>query len=102
MYARPLRPTPGVPPELDEAPSRAPVAPPRPATGVVRTVLDTVRQTLHDLMDEDERVVVLGEDVGIMGGVFRATDGLLGKYGAARVIDTPLAESSIVGIAIGL
>jgi len=102
VYARPLRRTPGVPPELDEAPSRPPLAPPRPATGVVRTVLDTVRQTLHDLMGEDERVVVLGEDVGVLGGVFRATDGLHAAFGAKRVIDTPLAESSIVGIGIGL
>ena len=102
VYARPLRRTPGVPPELDEAPARPPAAPPRPATGVVRTVLDTVRQTLHDLMDEDERVVVLGEDVGVLGGVFRATDGLYAAFGPKRVIDTPLAESSIVGIGIGL
>ncbi|MEA2717005.1 MAG: 2-oxoisovalerate dehydrogenase component, partial [Actinomycetota bacterium] len=102
VYARPLRRSPGVPPELDEAPARPPMAPPRPATGVVRTVLDTVRQTLHDLMDEDERVVVLGEDVGVLGGVFRATDGLYAAFGARRVIDTPLAESSIVGIGVGL
>ncbi len=102
VYARPLRPTPGVPPELDEAPRRGPLAPLRPATGVVRTVLDTVRQTLHDVMDEDERVIVLGEDVGVLGGVFRATDGLYAAYGPSRVIDTPLAESSIVGIGIGL
>ncbi len=73
-----------------------------PAGGVERTVLDAVRHTLHDLMAEDERVVVLGEDVGLMGGVFRATKGLQDAFGEARVIDTPLAESSIVGIAIGL
>ncbi|MEA2685790.1 MAG: 2-oxoisovalerate dehydrogenase component beta subunit, partial [Actinomycetota bacterium] len=102
VYSRPLRPSPGVPPELDEAPSRTPTAPLRPATGVVRTVLDTVRQTLHDLMDEDERVLLLGEDVGVLGGVFRASDGLYAAYGGKRVIDTPLAESSIVGIGIGL
>ena len=102
VYAKPLRPTPGVPPEFDQAPTRGPVAPLRPATGVVRTVVDTVRQTLHDAMDEDERVVVLGEDVGRLGGVFRATDGLHAAFGPQRVIDTPLAESSIVGIGIGL
>ncbi len=102
VYSRPLRPTPGVPVALDEAPARGPAPPLRPATGVVRTVLDTVRQTLHDLMDEDERVVVLGEDVGVLGGVFRATDGLYSAFGPSRVIDTPLAESSIVGIGIGL
>ncbi len=102
VYARPIRPTPGVPAALDEAPAQPPVAPPRPATGVVRTVLDTVRQTLHDLMATDDRVVVLGEDVGKLGGVFRATDGLHATYGSGRVLDTPLAESSIVGIGVGL
>jgi 2-oxoisovalerate dehydrogenase E1 component beta subunit len=49
----------------------------------------------------DERVIVLGEDVGLHGGVFRATDGLQKKYGEARVIDTPLAELVIAGVAIG-
>src|SRR5205085_3237531 len=89
-HAKPLRPTPGVPRELDEAPARGPVAPLRPATGVVRTVLDTVRQTLHDVIDEDERVVVLGADVGLLGGVSRATDGLYAAFGPQRVIDSPL------------
>ena len=102
VYARPLRRTPGVPPELDEGPERPAAAPPRPAGGVERTVLDTVRQTLHDLMAEDERVVVMGEDVGVLGGVFRATDGIYAAFGPKRVIDTPLAESSIVGIGVGL
>lgn len=101
VWARPVRPIPRVPAEIQQHVVERP-AMPRPETGVERSVLDTVRQTLDDLMAEDERVCVLGEDVGIMGGVFRATDGLLNKYGAARVIDTPLAESSIVGIGIGL
>jgi 2-oxoisovalerate dehydrogenase E1 component len=74
----------------------------RPAGGVERTVLDSVRQTIHDVMAEDERVVLLGEDVGVMGGVFRASRGLQDAYGEDRVIDTPLAESSIVGIGVGL
>src|SRR3982074_470050 len=52
-------------------------------------------------MDRDERVWVLGEDVGKKGGVFLATEGLYGKFGEARVLDTPLAESAIVGVAIG-
>ncbi len=51
---------------------------------------------------EDERVVVLGEDVGTLGGVFRVTDGLVEEFGPRRVFDTPLAESGIVGAAIGL
>jgi len=96
VYARPLRPRPADGPTLPEAPAA-------PASGgVERTVLDAVRQTLHDLMAEDERVVVLGEDVGVMGGVFRATKGLQQAFGESRVIDTPLAESSIVGIGVGL
>jgi 2-oxoisovalerate dehydrogenase E1 component beta subunit len=75
---------------------------PQPSDGTKRNGLDAVRMTLHGLMAEDERVVVLGEDVGLLGGVFRATDGLQRAFGPRRVIDTPLAESSIVGIAIGL
>lgn len=101
VWARPLRPIPRVPAEVVQHVEVRP-RPAHPGTGTERSVLDTVRQTLDDLMAADERVVVLGEDVGIMGGVFRATDGLLDRYGPARVIDTPLAESSIVGIAIGL
>jgi pyruvate dehydrogenase E1 component beta subunit len=66
------------------------------------TVVEAVNHALALEMDRDERVVVFGEDVGISGGVFRATDGLYGKYGAARVIDTPLAEGVIAGAAIGL
>jgi 2-oxoisovalerate dehydrogenase E1 component len=101
VYARPLRPIPRAPasatPDL-----RTPVAPAPPTEGVERNVLETVRHTLHQLMGADERVVVLGEDVGLLGGVFRATEGLQPEYGRRRVIDTPLAESSIVGIAIGM
>ncbi|MDP1807196.1 MAG: alpha-ketoacid dehydrogenase subunit beta, partial [Acidimicrobiales bacterium] len=73
-----------------------------PPGGQERSNLDAVRQTLHDVMAEDERVVVLGEDVGPRGGVFRATEGLTDAFGRQRVLDTPLAESSIVGIGIGL
>src|SRR2546425_1867506 len=51
-------------------------------------------------MQRDERVLVMGEDVGRKGGVFGATDGLYAKFGEARVLDTPLAESGIVGVAI--
>jgi pyruvate dehydrogenase E1 component beta subunit len=53
-------------------------------------------------MRDDDKVVLLGEDIGKLGGVFRITDGLLDEFGAARVIDTPLAESGIVGMAVGL
>ncbi|HCS61647.1 MAG TPA: alpha-ketoacid dehydrogenase subunit beta [Microbacterium sp.] len=57
---------------------------------------------LHKAMKDDEKVVILGEDIGKLGGVFRITDGLLDEFGASRVIDTPLAESGIVGTAVGL
>jgi pyruvate dehydrogenase E1 component beta subunit len=57
---------------------------------------------LRRAMRDDDKVVLLGEDIGKLGGVFRITDGLLDEFGAARVIDTPLAESGIVGMAVGL
>jgi 2-oxoisovalerate dehydrogenase E1 component beta subunit len=57
---------------------------------------------LRQAMKDDDRVVLLGEDIGKLGGVFRITDGLQEEFGAARVIDTPLAESGIVGTAVGL
>ncbi len=61
-----------------------------------------LNQALGDSLDEDDSVVVLGEDVGPLGGVFRITDGLAARFGEARVWDTPLAESGIVGTAIGM
>ncbi len=67
----------------------------------VRTFIEAIREGLAEEMRRDETVVVLGEDVGVKGGVFLATDGLYGEFGDARVIDTPLTESMIVGTAIG-
>jgi 2-oxoisovalerate dehydrogenase E1 component beta subunit len=67
-----------------------------------KNLVQTVHDTLWDEMKEDDRVVVLGEDVGARGGVFRATADFLQEFGELRVIDTPLAESSIVGVAIGM
>src|SRR5207302_5952060 len=67
-----------------------------------KTVIQTLHDTLWDAMKADDRVLVLGEDVGARGGVFRATAGFLDEFGERRVIDTPLAESSIVGVAIGM
>ena len=64
--------------------------------------LDALNQAHHEEMARDERVVVLGEDVGVKGGVFGVTAGLLERFGEERVIDTPLAESAIVGCAIGM
>lgn len=67
-----------------------------------KNVIQTVHDTLWDAMKADDRVLVMGEDVGARGGVFRATAGFLDEFGEDRVIDTPLAESSIVGCAIGM
>jgi pyruvate dehydrogenase E1 component beta subunit len=66
------------------------------------TLLEAVNHAFAAEMARDENVVVLGEDVGVNGGVFRATAGLLEEFGAERVIDTPLAETVIVGMAIGM
>ncbi len=64
-------------------------------------VLEAVREAMREEMARDERVFVLGEDVGIRGGVFLATDGFVDRFGEERVIDTPIAESSIAGMALG-
>jgi 2-oxoisovalerate dehydrogenase E1 component beta subunit len=66
------------------------------------TVLEAVREALFEEMRRDSSVIVLGEDVGRLGGVFRATDGLLDEFGPDRVVDTPMAELSIAGMAVGL
>ena len=65
------------------------------------TLIEAVRQALDEELARDDRVFITGEDVGKRGGVFRATMGLLDKYGENRIIDSPLAELSIVGIGIG-
>ncbi len=67
-----------------------------------KNVVTAIHDALHDEMKADERVIVLGEDVGARGGVFRITQGFLEEFGEERVIDTPLAESAIVGVAIGM
>lgn len=66
------------------------------------TLIGGVTMAMARAMTEDDRVVVLGEDVGVNGGVFRATDGLNEHFGAERVIDTPLAEVAIGGVAVGM
>lgn len=66
------------------------------------TLVEAVTQALAYEMEHDKDVIVLGEDVGINGGVFRATVGLLERFGAERVLDTPLAESMIGGMCVGL
>ena len=65
------------------------------------TVLEAVREAMREEMARDPAVFVMGEDIGARGGVFLATDGFLDAFGEERVIDTPLAESSIAGIALG-
>ncbi|KSU84143.1 pyruvate dehydrogenase E1 component beta subunit [Fictibacillus enclensis] len=66
------------------------------------TLVQAVTDGLRTMMRESENVIVLGEDVGRNGGVFRATDGLMEEFGDQRIIDTPLAESGIIGTSIGL
>jgi pyruvate/2-oxoglutarate/acetoin dehydrogenase E1 component len=67
----------------------------------VITYLEAIRQALFEEMDADERVFVMGEDVGAYGGAFKVTEGLHQKFGDARVIDTPISETAIIGAAIG-
>ncbi len=64
--------------------------------------VEAVRSTIYEAMKSDDRVVIMGEDVGQRGNVFLITKGFIEEFGAQRVIDTPLAEASIVGIAIGM
>jgi 2-oxoisovalerate dehydrogenase E1 component beta subunit len=66
------------------------------------TLAKALNEGLRKAMDRDEKVLIMGEDVGKLGGVFRVTDGLQKDFGDSRVIDTPLAESGIIGTAIGL
>src|SRR3989344_5186766 len=65
-------------------------------------MVSAINMALDQEMKKDSSVIILGEDVGVDGGVFRVTDGLIKKYGSNRVIDTPLAESAIVGTSIGM
>src|SRR5438309_11470449 len=65
-------------------------------------MLEAINRALEQALGADERVVVMGQDVGKLGGVFRVTDGLQARFGERRVFDTPLAESAIVGTAFGM
>src|SRR5215470_7966461 len=76
--------------------------PASPVTTPEVTMAAALNQALADALTEDETVLVFGEDVGPLGGVFRVTDGLAARFGDTRVFDTPLAESGIVGTAIGM
>jgi 2-oxoisovalerate dehydrogenase E1 component beta subunit len=66
------------------------------------SVIEAIREALGDEMARDERVMLLGEDIGVLGGVFRATEGLFERFGAARVVDMPMAETVIAGVTVGL
>ena len=66
------------------------------------TLVEAVNLALAHELEADPRVVLLGEDIGVNGGVFRATEGLLDRFGAERVVDTPLAETLIAGMSIGI
>ena len=67
-----------------------------------RTMIEAIRLALHEAMTDDDTVVLLGEDVGVDGGVFRATEGLHEEFGPWRVFDSPLAEAVIVGASVGM
>src|SRR5438105_10357730 len=71
-------------------------------TATKLTIIEALNQALATEMERDERIVLLGEDIGKNGGVFRVTDGLQARFGEERVFDTPLAESGIVGTALGM
>jgi len=66
------------------------------------TYIQAINQAMDEEMARDENVLLLGEDVGVLGGAFKATDGLYAKFGPDRVVDTPIAESLIVGAGVGL
>jgi 2-oxoisovalerate dehydrogenase E1 component beta subunit len=66
------------------------------------TYLEAIRQAMFEEMDRDPAVVLIGEDVGVYGGAFKASEGLLARFGWERVIDTPISESAIVGAAVGM
>ena len=66
------------------------------------TMVQALNMALRQEMEKDDRVIVLGEDVGLDGGVFRVTDGLIQQFGEDRSLDTPLAESGIVGMSVGM
>ena len=74
----------------------------KPNTPAPITLIEALTQAMAYEMRNDERVVVLGEDVGVNGGVFRATAGLHSQFGSERVIDTPMDETTIAGLTVGM
>jgi 2-oxoisovalerate dehydrogenase E1 component beta subunit len=72
-----------------------------PTSGPI-TMVDAIRQAMFEEMERDPAVVAIGEDIGVYGGAFKVTDGLLAKFGRERVIETPIAETAIIGAACGM
>lgn len=85
--------------QIAERPTDATTA---PASTPPLTMVQALNRALHDAMAADDRVLAFGEDIAAQGGVFRVTEGLAEAFGAGRCFDTPLAESALIGIAIGL
>ncbi|MGH3967309.1 MAG: 3-methyl-2-oxobutanoate dehydrogenase subunit beta [Mycobacterium sp.] len=85
--------------QIIEPPTRPATLPP---TEQALTMVQALNRALHDAMAADDRVLVFGEDVAAQGGVFRVTEGLTETFGEQRCFDTPLAESAVIGIAVGL
>ncbi|MGH3635195.1 3-methyl-2-oxobutanoate dehydrogenase subunit beta [Mycobacterium sp.] len=85
--------------QIVEPPTRAPTP---PSTERWLTMVQALNRALHDAMATDNRVLVFGQDVAVQGGVFRVTEGLAETFGEDRCFDTPLAESAVIGIAVGL
>jgi 2-oxoisovalerate dehydrogenase E1 component beta subunit len=69
---------------------------------VKKTTVEALRKALSEALRDDDRVVLLGQDIGALGGIFRVTDGLAQQYGPDRVIDTPVSEAGVLGAAIGM
>jgi 2-oxoisovalerate dehydrogenase E1 component beta subunit len=87
---------------LERPPMTRPEGDAGPDGATQKSLIEAIHDTMRAEMRADDRVVLLGEDVGRRGGVFRVTAGFLEEFGEARVLDTPLAESSIIGAAIGM
>lgn len=87
--------------DLDVAPAPADPAPCRIAAGAPTTVTEALRETLRGELERDGRVVLLGEDLGVYGGAFGVSRGLLEQFGPARVRETPISENSFTGLAVG-
>src|ERR1700756_5874927 len=75
---------------------------PRLAEATQVTFLEAIKQAMYEEMERDPAVVLIGEDIGVYGGAFKASEGLLARFGWERVIDTPISESAIVGAAVGM